>query len=82
MTSRGAERIAPIPYSVRHPEESCLAVALTRQIGRNWGGSFGIALITNVAERRPGITPNECWRGRYGDVPMGARTHALADYLA
>jgi hypothetical protein len=37
---------------VRHPEESCLALALTRQIGRNWGGRFGNALITTVAERR------------------------------
>jgi hypothetical protein len=34
---------------VRHPEESCLALALTRQIGRNWGGRFGNALITTVA---------------------------------
>jgi hypothetical protein len=29
-----------------------LALALTRQTGRNWGGRFGNALITTVAERR------------------------------
>jgi hypothetical protein len=37
---------------VRHPEQSCLAPALTRQTGRNWGGRLGNALITTVAERR------------------------------
>ena len=52
MTSRGAERIVPTAYSVRHSERSCLALALTRQTGRNWGGRCFNALITTVAERR------------------------------
>jgi hypothetical protein len=49
---------------VRHPEEFCLALALTRQIGRNRGGRFGNALITTAAERHQKFHQTNVWRSR------------------
>jgi hypothetical protein len=74
-----AERIAPIAYSVRHPEESWLDVALTLQIGGNWGGSFGIALITTVAECHQQFHQTNVGSAITAtSQQFAARTHALA----
>ena len=40
-----------IAYSQLRPDQNNRASSLTNFF-RNWGGSFGIALITTIAERR------------------------------
>jgi len=70
-----------IAYSQLRPEQNNRASSLTNFF-RNWGGSFGIALITTVAERR-----QQFHQANVGSAisatsqQFAARTQALADYL-
>jgi DHA2 family multidrug resistance protein len=70
-----------IAYSQLRPDQNNRASSLTNFF-RNWGGSFGIALITTVAERR-----QQVHQANVGSAIAAtsqefvARTHALADYL-
>jgi DHA2 family multidrug resistance protein len=70
-----------IAYSQLRPDQNNHASSLTNFF-RNWGGSFGIALITTVAERR-----QQLHQANVGSAfaatsqQFAARTHALADYL-
>ena len=47
-----------IAYSQLRPDQNNRASSLTNFF-RNWGGSFGIAMITTVAERRQRIPPDQ-----------------------
>jgi len=73
--------VSIIAYSQLRPDQNNRASSLTNFF-RNWGGSFGIALITTVAERR-----QEFHQSTVGSAitatsqQFAARTHALADYL-
>ena len=70
-----------IAYSQLRPDQNNRASSLTNFF-RNWGGSFGIALMTTIAERR-----QQLHQTNVGSVisdssqQFAARSHALADYL-
>jgi len=63
------------------PDQNNRASSLTNFF-RNWGGSFGIALITTVAERRHQFHGTNVGSA-ISDTSQqfAARTHALTDYL-
>ena len=73
--------ISIIAYSQLRPDQNNRASSLTNFF-RNWGGSFGIALMTTIAERR-----QQLHQTNLGSVisdssqQFAARSHALADYL-
>ena len=73
--------ISIISYSQLRPDQNNRASSLTNFF-RNWGGSFGIALITTMSERR-----QQFHQATVGSAisatsqEFAARTHALADYL-
>ena len=73
--------ISIIAYSQLRPDQNNRASSLTNFF-RNWGGSFGIALMTTIAERR-----QQLHQTNVGSVisdssqQFAARSHALADYL-
>ena len=70
-----------IAYSQLRPDQNNRSSSLTNFF-RNWGGSFGIALITTVAERRQQF--HETNVGSAIDATsqqLAGRTHALTDYL-
>jgi DHA2 family multidrug resistance protein len=70
-----------IAYSQLRPDQNNRASSLTNFF-RNWGGSFGIALITTVAERRHQFHQTNVISSISGtSQQLAARTHALADYL-
>jgi DHA2 family multidrug resistance protein len=70
-----------IAYSQLRPDQNNRASSLTNFF-RNWGGSFGIALITTVAERREQFHQvNVASAIDATSQQFAARTHALADYL-
>jgi MFS transporter, DHA2 family, multidrug resistance protein len=70
-----------IAYSQLRPDQNNRASSLTNFF-RNWGGSFGIALITTVAERRQQFhQTNVASAISATSQQFAARTHALADYL-
>ena len=73
--------ISVISYSQLRPDQNNRASSLTNFF-RNWGGSFGIALVTTITERRQ----------QFHQVNLGSaisatsqqfaeRTHTLTDYL-
>ena len=49
--------ISVIAYSQLRPDQNNRASSLTN-LARNWGGSFGIAMITTVSERRQDLHQN------------------------
>ena len=73
--------ISIIAYSQLRPDQNNRASSLTNFF-RNWGGSFGIALMTTVAERR-----HQFHQANIGSAisatsqQFAARSQALADYL-
>ena len=70
-----------IAYSQLRPDQNNRASSLTNFF-RNWGGSFGIALITTVAERRQQVHQTNLGSALGATSQQFAeRTHALADYL-
>jgi DHA2 family multidrug resistance protein len=73
--------ISIISYSQLRPDQNNRGSSLTNFF-RNWGGSFGIALITTVAERRHQFhQTNVASSISATSQQLAARTHALADYL-
>src|SRR5579863_5388700 len=70
-----------IAYSQLRPDQNNRASSLTNFF-RNWGGSFGIALITTVAERRQQFHQTNVGSAIAAtSQQFTGRTHALADYL-
>ncbi|HTP34433.1 MAG TPA: DHA2 family efflux MFS transporter permease subunit [Candidatus Acidoferrales bacterium] len=70
-----------IAYSQLRPDQNNRASSLTNFF-RNWGGSFGIALITTVAERRRQVHQANVGSSIAAtSQQFAARAHALADYL-
>ena len=70
-----------IAYSQLRPDQNNRASSLTNFF-RNWGGSFGIALITTVAERRQQFHQTNVGSAVTASSQQFAdRSHALADYL-
>jgi MFS transporter, DHA2 family, multidrug resistance protein len=71
--------ISIIAYSQLRPDQNNRASSLTNFF-RNWGGSFGIALITTVAERRQQFHQTNLGSA-ISDTSQqfAARSHALAD---
>jgi len=70
-----------IAYSQLRPDQNNRASSLTNFF-RNWGGSFGIALITTVAERRQQFHQTNVGSAIAGtSQQFTERIHALADYL-
>jgi len=73
--------ISVIAYSQLRPDQNNRASSLTNFF-RNWGGSFGIALITTVAERRQQFHQTNLGSAISAtSQQFTARTQALADYL-
>jgi len=62
--------ISVIAYSQLRPDQNNRASSLTN-LARNWGGSFGIALVTAVSERR-----QDLHQSRTGDT-LAASSGAL-----
>jgi DHA2 family multidrug resistance protein len=70
-----------IAYSQLRPDQNNRASSLTNFF-RNWGGSFGIALITTVTERRQQFhQANVSSAIGATSEQFAERTRALADYL-
>jgi DHA2 family multidrug resistance protein len=70
-----------IAYSQLRPDQNNRASSLTNFF-RNWGGSFGIALITTVAERRQQVHQTNLGSAISATSQQFAeRTRELADYL-
>jgi len=70
-----------IAYSQLRPDQNNRASSLTNFF-RNWGGSFGIALITTVAERRQQFHQTNVGSTIFAtSQQLAGRTNALADYL-
>jgi MFS transporter, DHA2 family, multidrug resistance protein len=70
-----------IAYSQLRPDQNNRASSLTNFF-RNWGGSFGIALITTVADRRQQFHQTNVGSALAATShQFAARTQALADYL-
>ncbi len=70
-----------IAYSQLRPDQNNRASSLTNFF-RNWGGSFGIALITTVVERRQQFhQTNVASAISATSQQFAARTQALTDYL-
>jgi len=73
--------VSIVAYSQLRPDQNNRASSITNFF-RNWGGSFGIALTTTVAERR-----DQLHQSNVGALitstsqQLAAQTHALADYL-
>ena len=73
--------ISVIAYSQLKPEQNNRASSLTN-LARNWGGSFGIALVTALSERR-----QDLHQTRTGDTLAASSAglqqsiHATAQYL-
>ncbi|HTS47975.1 MAG TPA: DHA2 family efflux MFS transporter permease subunit, partial [Bryobacteraceae bacterium] len=73
--------ISVISYSQLRPDQNNRASSLTNFF-RNWGGSFGIALITTVAERRQQFHQTNLGSAISAtSQQFTARAQALADYL-
>jgi len=73
--------LSVISYSQLRPDQNNRASSLTNFF-RNWGGSFGIALITTVAERRQQFHQTNLGSAISAtSQQFTARTEALADYL-
>ncbi|HTS65115.1 MAG TPA: DHA2 family efflux MFS transporter permease subunit [Candidatus Acidoferrales bacterium] len=73
--------LSVISYSQLRPDQNNRASSLTNFF-RNWGGSFGIALITTVAERRQQFHQTNLGSAISAtSQQFTARTQALADYL-
>jgi DHA2 family multidrug resistance protein len=73
--------ISVISYSQLRPDQNNRASSLTNFF-RNWGGSFGIALITTVAERRQQFHQTNIGSAISAtSQQFAARTQALTDYL-
>jgi DHA2 family multidrug resistance protein len=71
--------ISVISYSQLRPDQNNRASSLTNFF-RNWGGSFGIALITTVAERRQQFHQTNLGSAISAtSQQFTARTQALAD---
>ena len=74
--------ISVIAYSQLRPEQNNRASSLTN-LARNWGGSFGIALVTALSERR-----QDLHQSRTGDTLAASSgglqesVRATANYLA
>ena len=70
-----------IAYSQLRPDQNNRASSLTNFF-RNWGGSFGIALITTVAERRQQFHQTNIGSAIAATSQQFAvRTQSLTDYL-
>jgi len=70
-----------IAYSQLRPDQNNRASSLTNFF-RNWGGSFGIALVTTVAERRQQFHQTNVGSALAATSQQFAeRTQSLADYL-
>jgi DHA2 family multidrug resistance protein len=70
-----------IAYSQLRPDQNNRASSLTNFF-RNWGGSFGIALIMTVAERRQQFHQTNVGSAiGTTSQQVAESTHALADYL-
>ena len=73
--------VSIISYSQLRPDQNNRASSLTNFF-RNWGGSFGIALITTVSERRQQFHQTNIGSAISGtSQQLAARTQSLADYL-
>jgi DHA2 family multidrug resistance protein len=73
--------ISVISYSQLRPDQNNRASSLTNFF-RNWGGSFGIALITTVAERRQQFHQTNVGSAISAtSQQFAARTQALTDYF-
>jgi len=73
--------ISVIAYSKLRPEQNNRASSLTN-LARNWGGSFGIALVTTLSERRQSLHQSrtgEAFAGSSGVFQQSVR--ATAQYL-
>ena len=74
--------ISVIAYSQLRPDQNNRASSLTN-LARNWGGSFGIALVTALSERRQNLH-----QSRTGDTlaassgSLQQAVHDTANYLA
>jgi len=74
--------ISVIAYSQLRPDQNNRASSLTN-LARNWGGSFGIAFVTAVSERR-----QDLHQSRTGDTlaassgALQQSIHSAAQYLA
>ena len=70
-----------IAYSQLRPDQNNRASSLTNFF-RNWGGSFGIALVTTVADRRQQFhQTNVAATATATSQQFAERVHALTDYL-
>jgi len=70
-----------IAYSQLRPDQNNRASSLTNFF-RNWGGSFGIALMTTVAERRQQFHQTNLGASIGSSTPeLGQRLTALTNYL-
>ena len=73
--------ISVIAYSQLRPDQNNRASSLTN-LARNWGGSFGIAMVTAISERR-----QDLHQARTGDTlaassgALQQSIHAAAQYL-
>jgi DHA2 family multidrug resistance protein len=73
--------VSLIAYSQLAPNQNNKASSLTN-LFRNWGGSFGIALITTMSERRQSY--HQAIEGANlagSSITLNDRVHAMADYL-
>jgi DHA2 family multidrug resistance protein len=73
--------ISVIAYSQLRPEQNNRASSLTN-LARNWGGSFGIALVTTMSERRQDLHQSrtgDTLTANSGNLQQAIRS--TADYL-
>jgi DHA2 family multidrug resistance protein len=74
--------VSIVAYSQLRPDQNNRASSITNFF-RNWGGSFGIALTTTVAERRDQLHQSNVGAPITAtSQQFAAQTHALAEYLA
>jgi DHA2 family multidrug resistance protein len=74
--------ISVIAYSQLRPDQNNRASSLTN-LARNWGGSFGIALVTTMSERRQDLHQSrtgDTLSASSGNLQQAIRS--TADYLS
>jgi MFS transporter, DHA2 family, multidrug resistance protein len=71
-----------LAYSMLSPDQNNKASSLTN-LFRNWGGSFGIAMITTVSERRQNFHQLQLGANiAPSSASLHSNVHAIANYLA
>ena len=74
--------LSVIAYSQLSPAQNNKASSLTN-LFRNWGGSFGIAMITTVSERRQNFHQVQLGANiAPSSASLHSNVHAIANYLA